>query len=205
MLVRFILQFHFVLWSFDLIWLVWATLIVISIKCLKISIPYLWLFLICCHLSIVSYCMHVRTHVPEIWRCGHCAFDEAKSPDDSGLQFQPRMIRHAKTSKVKFIPTDEVIKLSSGGVKGSSKLNVGFAPQRTSASRKVLPSSLPRPLFQASKESQGSFLSFLRIVTLCTCSYFFSNLVFGLRSSQIDIGCRFYVILLCMVQQFQII
>ena len=70
------------------------------------------------------------------------------------------MPRHAKIGKVKFIPTEEVIKLSSGVVKVPSKLNTTFAPpQKTSKFRKVFESSMPRPLFQASKESQGRFLS----------------------------------------------
>lgn len=82
--------------------------------------------------------------------------DEAKSPDESELQVQHKLPRHAKTSKVKFLPAEEVIKLSSGGINGPSKLNTGLAPQRTSKSRKVFESSTPRPLIQASKESQGS-------------------------------------------------
>lgn len=128
--------------------------------------------LIRCHLSVSSYCMPNRNddEVPNSWLCGNCTLDGAKSPDGSGLQVQPKMPRHAKIGKVKFLPTEEVMKLSSGGINAPSKLNTTFAPQKKSNFRKVFESSMPRPLFQASKESQGRFfsmfLSFLAFVTV---------------------------------------
>lgn len=132
--------------------------------------------LIRCHLSVFSYCMPNKSHdVPKSWLCGNCTLDEAKSPDGSGLQVQPKMPRHAKTGKVKFLPTEEVIKLSSGGMKGPSKLDTTFALHKASKSRKVFESSMARPLFQASKESQGrfliTFLFFLASVTMCVSIY----------------------------------
>ncbi|XP_038895193.1 uncharacterized protein LOC120083490 isoform X2 [Benincasa hispida] len=122
------------------------------------DVGYAELIVTCTKCKVVHehlYCMPNKSHdVPKYWLCGNCTLEEAKSSDDSGLQVQPKMLRHAKTSKVKFLPTEEVIKLSSGGMKEPSKLNTAFVLRRASKSRKVFDSSMPRPLFQASKESQ---------------------------------------------------
>ncbi|KAL4012730.1 hypothetical protein IC575_029844 [Cucumis melo] len=123
------------------------------------DVGYAELIVTCTKCKVVRehlYCMPNRNddEVPNSWLCGNCTLDGAKSPDGSGLQVQPKMPRHAKIGKVKFLPTEEVMKLSSGGINAPSKLNTTFAPQKKSNFRKVFESSMPRPLFQASKESQ---------------------------------------------------
>ncbi|XP_023001152.1 uncharacterized protein LOC111495374 isoform X4 [Cucurbita maxima] len=122
------------------------------------DVGYAELIITCSKCKVVRehlYCMSNKSgNVPKSWLCGNCTLDEAKSPDDSGSLVQPKMPRHAKTGKVKFLPTEEVRKLSSGDMKGPSKLNAAFGPQRTFKSRKCFESSIPRPHFQASKESQ---------------------------------------------------
>ncbi|XP_023520146.1 uncharacterized protein LOC111783448 isoform X2 [Cucurbita pepo subsp. pepo] len=122
------------------------------------DVGYAELIITCSKCKVVRehlYCMPNKSRdVPKSWLCGNCTLDEAKSPDDSGSLVQPKMPRHAKTGKVKFLPTEEVRKLSSGGMKGPSKLNAAFGPQRTFKSRKFFESSIPRPHYQASKESQ---------------------------------------------------
>ncbi|CAK9312232.1 unnamed protein product [Citrullus colocynthis] len=122
------------------------------------DVGYAELIVTCSKCKVVRehlYCMPNKSlDVPKSWLCGNCTLDEAKSPDDSGLQVQPKLPRHAKTGKVKFLPTEEVIKLSSGGMKGPSKLDTTFALHKASKSRKVFESSMAQQLFQASKESQ---------------------------------------------------
>lgn len=113
---------------------------------------------------IFSYCMRVCRHeVPEVWICEDCIPEEgtfgrnenfkdscitvrhdvaigggsAKVYGDSGWHRARhcKRLKPVETGKVKFLSTEEVIKLSSGAAKTafSSKANLGYRPNSSSA------------------------------------------------------------------------